>query len=76
MTDAVLVALIASVPPTLVGAAVLVTSLRNGKRTVSIEDKIVGLDIKVDGRLTELLSSTKAQGRQDERDEQREDAGK
>ena len=76
MTDAVLVALIASVPPTLVGAAVLVTSLRNGKRTVSIEDKIVGLDIKVDGRLTELLSSTKAQGRQDVRDEQREDAGK
>jgi hypothetical protein len=61
MTDAVQIALIAGVPPTILAAAALVASLRNGS-------KIQSVHLSLNSRLSELVIAAKAQGRQDERD--------
>lgn len=65
MTDAVQIALIVSCPPTLLAAAALVTSVRNGARIVS---KIDGVHLELNSRLSQLVAASNAQGRQDERD--------
>ena len=72
MTDAVEIALIVAIAPTIASVAALLATLHNGKKAVSIEEKVISLDIKVDGRLTELLKAnnlaSNMQGRQDERE--------
>ena len=61
MTDVVQIALITGLPPTLLAAAALVASLRNG-------NKIQDVHLSLNSRLSELVIAAKAQGRQDERD--------
>jgi hypothetical protein len=61
MSDPVLVALIAGVPPTLLAGAALIAAIRNGA-------KIQSVHLSLNSRLTELVTAAKAQGRQDERD--------
>jgi hypothetical protein len=71
MTDAVEIALIgagAIVVPSLISFVAVVYSKRAAAKTEMIENRVVELDVKVDGRLTQLLTATNAQGRQDERD--------
>jgi hypothetical protein len=68
VTDAVEIALIVAVAPTVASVAALVVAFRTGKKTEAIMDKTVELNVKVDGRLDQLLQATNAQGRQDERD--------
>ena len=63
MSDTVLVALLSSLPPTLVALAGLVASIRNAS-------KINEVHLSLNSRLTELISASHAQGRQDERDAQ------
>jgi hypothetical protein len=65
MTDAVTVALIVAVPPTLLGIAQLISSMKNGS-------KIEGVHLSINSRMDELVRAAKAQGRQDERDSQAE----
>jgi hypothetical protein len=57
----IVVAIITTVPPTLMGAAALAASLRNTKKLEAVKTEI-------NGRMTQLLSAENAQGRQDERD--------
>jgi hypothetical protein len=64
MSDPIWLALIAAVPASLAGWAAVNTS-----RTHS-EVKTIRLELN--GRLSELLKATNAQGRQDERDAQKE----
>jgi hypothetical protein len=61
MTEAVQIALIAGVPPTLLAAAAFISSLHNAS-------KIQSVHLSLNSRLTELVNAAKAQGRQDERD--------
>jgi hypothetical protein len=61
MTEAVQVALIAAVPPTIVGAAALARSMLNAS-------KINEVHLSLNSRLSELLIAAHAQGRQEERD--------
>jgi hypothetical protein len=62
MSQTFYLALLAALPPTLVALAALITSVRNG-------DKIREVHLSLNSRLTELVKASKAQGRQDERDE-------
>ena len=59
MTDAVKIALITAV-----------STIVSGGMSVLVIILVKRLEVKVDGRLTELLQATNAQGRQDERDSQ------
>jgi hypothetical protein len=61
MTEAVQIAMIVAVPPTLLGAAALVASIRNG-------NKIHDVHVGINSRMDELVKASKAQGRQYERD--------
>ena len=61
MTDAVQIALIVATPPTLLGIAQLISSIKNG-------NKIQDVHLSLNSRLTELVTASIAQGRQDERD--------
>ena len=61
MTEAVQIAMIVAIPPTLLGIAQLISSIRNGSQ-------IRGVHLSLNSRLTELVTAAKAQGRQDERD--------
>ena len=73
MTDAVEIALIGAVAvviPAIGTIAAAIYSKRASDIATSTESRVVELDIKVDGRLTDLLKATNAQGRQDERDSQ------
>jgi outer membrane murein-binding lipoprotein Lpp len=75
MTDAVEIALIgagAVIVPSMIALVGVVYSKKASDKTTAVESKVVALDIKVDGRLTQLLAANKtashAEGRQDERD--------
>jgi hypothetical protein len=61
MTDAVQIAMIVAIPPTLLGAAALVASIRNGT-------KIQDVHLSINSRMDQLVKASKAEGRQDERD--------
>lgn len=63
MTTEIWVAIFAAIPPTLVALAALVSSLKNAT-------KIQDVHLSLNSRLTELIASSKSQGRQDERDAQ------
>jgi hypothetical protein len=64
MTDAVEIAIIGAIASSVAAVAAGVTAFFVKRAN----DRVVALDVKVDGRLTELLAATNAQGRQDERD--------
>jgi hypothetical protein len=73
MTDAVEIALIgaaAVIVPAVGSIFAAIYSKRASNIASEMESKIIELDVKVDGRLTQLLNATNAQGRQDERDSQ------
>jgi len=61
MTEAVQIALIVAIPPTLLAAGSLVASIKNGAR---IQD----VHLSINSRMDQLVQASKAQGRQDERD--------
>ena len=61
MTEAVQIAVIVAIPPTLLAAAALVASIHNG-------NKIQDVHLSINSRMDQLVKASKAQGRQDERD--------
>ena len=61
MTEAVQIAVIVAIPPTLLAAAALVASIHNG-------NKIQDVHLSINSRMDQLVEASKAQGRQDERD--------
>ena len=61
VTEAVEIAMIVAIPPTIASVAALVMSIRNGT-------KIHDVHIGINSRMDELVKASKAQGRQDERD--------
>ena len=61
MTEAVQIALIVAIPPTLLAAGSLVASIKNGAR---IQD----VHLIINSRMDQLVKASKAEGRQDERD--------
>lgn len=61
MTEAVQIAVIVAIPPTLLAAGALVASVRNGS-------KIQDVHLSINSRMDQLVAASKAQGRQDERD--------
>lgn len=63
MTTEIWVSLFAAIPPTLLALAALVASLKNST-------KIQDVHLSLNSRLTELIATSKSQGRQDERDAQ------
>jgi hypothetical protein len=65
MSEAVTIALIVAMPPTLLGVASLIASIKNG-------EKIEGVHVSINSRMDQLLRAANAQGRQDERDDRRE----
>jgi hypothetical protein len=61
MTEAVEIALIVAVPPTIASVAAVIMSIKNGT-------KIQEVHLGINSRMDELVRASKAQGRQDERD--------
>lgn len=61
MTEAVEIALIVAVPPTLAATAALIMAVR-------AVHKIQEVHIGINSRMDQLVAASKAQGRQDERD--------
>jgi hypothetical protein len=57
MTDAVQVALIITVPSSVLSALTLFLSWRNGHKVEKATEKVAELHVAVDGRLTQLLSA-------------------
>ena len=55
LTDTVLVGLIAAVPATVAALAALVVSLKGNR-------KVAAISVQIDGRLDELLATTRAAG--------------
>lgn len=63
MTTEIWVSLFAAIPPTLLALAALVASLKNSA-------KIQDIHLSLNSRLSQLIATSKSQGRQDERDAQ------
>ncbi len=63
MSEAVQIALIASVPPTLVALASVFISLWNGRKIKAVHNT-------VNGKLSEILKNSKAAGKQEEREDE------
>ena len=61
MTEAIEIALIVAVPPTIIAAGALVATIRNG-------GKIQSVHLSINSRMDQLVAASKAQGRQEERD--------
>ena len=61
MTEAVQIALIVATPPTLLGVAQLISSIKNGH---GIKD----VHLSINSRMDQLVQASKAEGRQAERD--------
>ena len=75
MSDPIAIALIAAVPTVLSAVAAILAS-HNHALAKKIDATLVDVHLEVNSRLTALLAATNAQGRQDERSEQRADAAK
>jgi hypothetical protein len=61
VTDAVVIAMIVAIPPSIASVAALIVSIRNG-------NQIHEVHLGINSRMDELVKASKAQGRQDERD--------
>lgn len=64
-TVSIILAFFTALPPTILALAALITSLRNSKRIQEVH-------LTLNSRLTELVKASLAQGRQDERNDQRD----
>jgi hypothetical protein len=80
MTDIVTIAILAALPPTLLGVATLLQSFGNRnaltdnrKELKETTDAVKEVHVSLNSRLSELLSASHAEGRQQERDEVRRD---
>jgi len=60
--QAIVIALIGAIPPTIMATATLISSFRN-------MDKLNDVHNQINGRMDQLIVASKAQGRQDERAE-------
>jgi hypothetical protein len=71
----IIVACVTTLPPTLVGLGALVTAAlgRRDAKAMHGETKqeLHTVKVEINGRMTELLKTAVAQGRQDERDAQK-----
>jgi hypothetical protein len=56
------------------GIAAHTQSVANAAAIKSVDDRVAETQVTIDGRMEQLMVATKAQGRQDERDEARSDA--
>jgi len=65
LITSIILALFTALPPTILALAALMTSIKNGQ-------KIQDVHLSLNSRLSELLKASLAQGRQDERDDQRD----
>ena len=65
LITSVIIALFTALPPTLIALGSLITSIHNGQ-------KINDVHLSLNSRLSELLKASLAQGRQDERNDQRD----
>ena len=72
MSDPILITLIAAIPTTLTAVAAII-SARTHTAVKKVDQQLVAVSVAVNGRLQQLLEATIAQGRQDERDDQRQD---
>jgi hypothetical protein len=65
LITSIILAVATATPPTIVALTALMASIRNGQ-------KIQDVHLSLNSRLTELLKASLAQGRQNERDDQRD----
>jgi hypothetical protein len=65
LITSIILALFTALPPTILALAALITSIHNGQ-------KINDVHLSLNSRLSELLKASLAQGRQDERNDQRD----